>query len=172
MDISVIDASKINMVEGIHIGSHQAPTKIVEFINVRCPYSKKWFDQSFILLSQAVEEGKVERIIKLLDKDKESLQSGNRMHKYIPEYPSDDVLKTLSMIFETQNKWGSFSTLSDVELFAQKNLGLKLQSDDGTRNKIMIEAQEANIHYVPTVITGDVIFDETIAIDSLKKLLD
>ena len=83
MDISVIDATKVNTETGLHIGESNAPVKMIEFINVRCPYCRKWFEESEELLAQSVKSGKVERIIKLFDKEKESLQRGNVMHHYI-----------------------------------------------------------------------------------------
>ena len=43
---------------------------MIEFINVRCPYCRKWFEESEELLAQSVKSGKVERIIKLFDKEK------------------------------------------------------------------------------------------------------
>ena len=43
---------------------------MIEFINVRCPYCRKWFEESKELLAQSVKSGKVERIIKLFDKEK------------------------------------------------------------------------------------------------------
>ena len=74
MDISVIDATKVNTETGLHIGERNAPVKMIEFINVRCPYCRKWFEESEELLAQFVKSGKVERIIKLFEKEKESLQ--------------------------------------------------------------------------------------------------
>ncbi len=70
MDISVIDATKVNTETGLHIGESNAPVKMIEFINVRCPYCRKWFEESEELLAQSVKSGKVERIIKLFDKRK------------------------------------------------------------------------------------------------------
>ena len=51
MDISVIDATKVNTETGLHIGESNAPVKMIEFINVRCPYCRKWFEESEELCS-------------------------------------------------------------------------------------------------------------------------
>ena len=40
MDISVIDATKVNTETGLHIGESNAPVKMIEFINVRCPIAE------------------------------------------------------------------------------------------------------------------------------------
>ena len=76
MDISVIKASLVNDFNGVKIGSDTAPKRLIEFINLRCPYCKQWFEESYDTLDQAVAEVKIQRIIKLLDKDKISLHRG------------------------------------------------------------------------------------------------
>ncbi|NGW68846.1 thioredoxin domain-containing protein, partial [Staphylococcus aureus] len=101
MDISVIDATKVNTETGLHIGERNAPVKMIEFINVRCPYCRKWFEESEELLAQSVKSGKVERIIKLFDKEKESLQRGNVMHHYIDYSAPEQALSALHKMFAT-----------------------------------------------------------------------
>ena len=93
MDISVIKASLVNDFNGIKIGSDTAPKRLIEFINLRCPYCKQWFEESYDTLDQAVVEGKIQRIIKLLDKDKISLQRGNVMHEYIDADPKKALIQ-------------------------------------------------------------------------------
>ena len=63
MDTSIIDSTKVTTKNGLIIGEETAPVKMVEFMNVRCPYCKKWFEDSFDLLDGYVKEGKVQRII-------------------------------------------------------------------------------------------------------------
>ncbi|HBM5638150.1 TPA: thioredoxin domain-containing protein, partial [Enterococcus faecium] len=55
MDISVIDATKTNTQKGILYGSSNAPKKMVEFINLSCPYCRQWFEESYELLEEAVQ---------------------------------------------------------------------------------------------------------------------
>ena len=74
MDISVIKAEKTTTANSIMYGEDQAPKKMIEFINLACPYCRQWFNDSFDLLEEAVEAGKIQRVIKLFDKEKESLQ--------------------------------------------------------------------------------------------------
>ena len=103
MDISVIDATKLTQKQGF-IGESNAPVKMIEFINVRCPYCRKWFEESKELLAQSVKSGKVERIIKLFDKEK-SLQRGNVMHHYIDYSAPEQALSALHKMFATQDEW-------------------------------------------------------------------
>lgn len=104
MDISVIKGKLVNDFNGIKIGSDTAPKRLIEFINLRCPYCKQWFEESYDTLNQAVTEGKIQRVIKLLDKDKISLQRGNVMHEYIDTDP-EKALTQIQQAFETQTIW-------------------------------------------------------------------
>ena len=82
MDISIIKAKETNTTTGIKIGDENAKP-IIEFMNLRCPYCRKWFEESLPILTEAVAAGKVQRVIKLFDKEKESLQRGNVMHRFV-----------------------------------------------------------------------------------------
>lgn len=169
MDISIIKAEMVNDFNGIKIGSANAPKKIIEFINLRCPYSKLWFEESESVLNQAVAEGKVQRIIKLLDKDKPSLQRGNIMHEYI----SNDSTKALPQIKQalaTQETWKDFE-LEAVAVYAEKNLHLLQQPNQALQQEIRNEAAQANIQFVPTIILGEHIFDESIDQATLKNYI-
>lgn len=74
MDISTIKAEKVNTTIGIKIGSEDAPVKVIEFINLKCPYCKMWYEDSKDLLAEYVSAGKVQRVIKHFDKEKPSLK--------------------------------------------------------------------------------------------------
>lgn len=170
MDISVIDSEKVNYNDGIVIGTEEAPKKIVEFINLCCPYCRKWFLENEALLEMATENKKVTRIIKLLDKEKESLRPGNVMHCFVPRTDSCAALKAIKLIFATQEKWQELP-LSEVAVFAEQNLQLTRQETAEKSARIIAEAAAANIKFVPTVIVGEAIFDESIEAVRLQKLL-
>lgn len=119
MDISVIKGKLVNDFNGIKIGSDTAPKRLIEFINLRCPYCKQWFEESYDTLNQAVTEGKIQRVIKLLDKDKISLQRGNVMHEYIDTDP-EKALTQIQQAFETQTIWQDFE-LEAVAEYAEKH---------------------------------------------------
>lgn len=74
MDISIIDATKTNKTTGIMYGNENAPKQMIEFVNLACPYCRQWFIESYDILEEAVQSGRLLRIIKLFDKEKPSLQ--------------------------------------------------------------------------------------------------
>ena len=169
MDISIIKADKVNPQSGIFIGG-PAEKQTFEFMNVGCPYSKKWFEQSTEILSAAVDEGRLQRVIKLFDKEKASLQPGNVMHRYISKEDGQQALLDLTKIYETQSTWRALP-LEEVAQFAEETLKLTLQEDLTTTQNVIEEANEANIQFVPTVILGEHIFDENIPAETLAAYL-
>lgn len=169
MDISIIKANLVNDFNGIKIGSDTAPKRLIEFVNLRCPYCKQWFEESYETLSQAVEEGKVQRVIKLLDKDKISLQRGNVMHEYIDNNPAKAMIQ-IKQAFETQENWQDLA-LEAVAEYAEKTLGFIQQANQNLQGEIRNEAAQANIQFVPTIVLGDHIFDESIDEATLKAYI-
>lgn len=161
MDISEIKPTATNLTAGIQIGKPDAPHKLVEFINLRCPYCKKWFETNKDLLAEAVAAGKLYQVIKLFDKEKESLQRGNVMHRFITKNDPEKALTEIDQVFQTQETWGDM-TLEEVAAYAQNTLGLTEQPDSDTTAAIIAEAEAANIKFVPTVILDQHIFDESI----------
>lgn len=169
MDISVIKADQVTAQLGITVGEtgeHQS----LEFINVRCPYSKKWFEQSNEMLSVAVSQGKLQRVIKLFDKEKPLLQTGNVMHRFVSKTNGQQAILDLTKIFETQDIWGDLS-FDAVEKYAKETLNLTLQEDPETTKKVIKEAAKANIQFVPTIILGKEIFDENLSLEALAQFL-
>ncbi|MEY8445311.1 thioredoxin domain-containing protein [Enterococcus ratti] len=161
MDRSIIKAEKINTVTGILYGNMNAQKKMAEFINVACPYCRQWFNESYDLLENAVKKGQVQRVIKLFDKEKESLQRGNVMHHHITITNGEKALAEIKKIFDSQDEWKNLS-LTEVASYATNELGLSLQKDSQIFQKIIDEANEAIIRFVPTIILNGNIFDESI----------
>lgn len=171
MDISIIDATKVTTKNGLAVGKDSAPVKMVEFMNVRCPYCKKWFVESFDLLNEYVKEGKVQRIIKLLDKEKESLQRGNVMHHHINYDLPEKALTDLKQMYDTQDTWGNLS-LEDVAIFAEDNLQLPKKEETSIVQAVIEEAAAATIKFVPTIVIGEHIFDESITKEELIRYIE
>ncbi len=169
MDISVIKGNLVNDFNGIKIGSDAASKRLIEFINLRCPYCKQWFEESYETLNQAVVEGKIQRIVKLLDKDKISLQRGNVMHEYISADPEKALIQ-IQQAFETQEIWQDFE-LEAVAEYAEKTLHFSQQANQSLQSEIRNEAEQANIKFVPTVILDEHIFDESISESTLKNYI-
>lgn len=171
MDIEAIHAQATNTEVGIKIGNDSAPIKVIEFMNVRCPYCRKWFEESADLLEEVVKADKAQRIIKLFDKEKPSLQRGNVMHRYVPFEDEEKTLAVLNKIYASQAEWGNLE-LEEVKNYAETQLHLTPVIKEATTEAIIAEASEANITLVPTIIIGETIFDESITQEELKKLLE
>ncbi|WP_207940275.1 hypothetical protein DOK78_002249 [Enterococcus sp. DIV2402] len=170
MDISVIKTNKTNKDNGIFIGD-LAPKQLLEFINVRCPYCKKWFEESRELLNEAVNANKIQRIIKLIDRPKESLQRGNVMHRFVTTDHAQQTLADLTKIFATQAQWGNLS-LEEVAEFAKNELHLSEHNHLEYAQKLVEETEQATIKFVPTIVIGDHIFDENIDQETLTGYID
>lgn len=167
MDISVIKANETNQEYGILVGE-TAPKQLLEFINVRCPYCKKWFEETRDTLDEAIAAKKIQRLIKLVDRQKESLQRGNVMHRFVTTNDTQQTLADLTKIFDTQAQWGNLS-LEEVAAFAKNELQLTEHNHLDYAEKLVAETERANIKFVPTVIIDSHIFDETIDQDTLKS---
>ena len=89
MDISVIKAEQTNAKNGLVIGNGKHIMK--EFMNLRCPYCRQWFNESKELLANA----DVTRVIKLFDKEKPSLQRGNIMHRFVDTTNETTILSSM-----------------------------------------------------------------------------
>lgn len=137
-----------------------------EFMNLRCPYCRQWFNESKALLADA----DVTRVIKLFDKEKPSLQRGNVMHRFVDTTNESTILASIQKIFDTQEEWGDLE-LDEVATFAKEKLGLSENNHSTYSQLIVDEANAANIKFVPTIIVEEHIFDESISEDELKEIL-
>lgn len=170
MDITIIDQKEVNFTTGIKLGDQKASHQMAQFINLRCPYCKEWFENNQHLLQEAVTAGKLQQVIKLFDKEKESLQRGNVMHRYVTKQDPALALEQIREIFATQEEWQDLS-LEEVAWYAETKLALKEDFDEAMTTAIIQEAKAANIQFVPTVILDQHIFDESITTELLKSYL-
>jgi len=170
MDISAIKKEETNTKYGIQIGN-AAPKTMVEFINLNCPYCKQWFTESKEILEEAVVDGKINRVIKLVDRPKESLQRGNVMHRFVADDDPKQAISDITRIFDSQDQWGDMS-LQEVANYARNELGLTEHHHLDTAEEIVEETNQANITLVPTIILEDHIFDENIESSVLKNYIN
>lgn len=172
MDISQIKAAEVKPEVGIHLAkSENAKVKVMSFVNLRCPYCKKWHEESRDILTKFIEEGKIELVIKPFDKEKESLQRGNVTHRYLNYEAPFEAWLAMDKIFGTQDEWGNLS-LEEVAQYMETKLDLREQNNKEATKAIIEEAGRANVTLVPTVVVGEHIFDEHITPDELTALLN
>ncbi|MDN6194183.1 MAG: DsbA family protein [Alkalibacterium sp.] len=171
MDTSGIESEKVTTKGGIAIGSDTAPVKIIEFINLRCPYSKQWFEKSITILDAYVKENKVQRIIKHFDKEKPGLKKGNVLHRYLnhsnPEQAKDDI----AFYYAHLDEWGDLSE-EEIANYAKEKRKATLHDNKEHVEAILEETREANVTTVPTVFINDAIFDQKIAEKELEELIE
>lgn len=175
MDTTHITLTGIQSDLGILIGNPDAPVTLVEYINVRCPFCKQWFFDSKDLLADYRNNGKVKQLIKLYDKESPGLQMGNVMHRFIPTINSEDTLKVLELIYQTQEEWGNLDQVEQLEkiaTFAKNTLQLIPQDVEEQQIAIIKEAKKAGIQFVPTMVVNSHIFDQKIESSKLQDLLD
>lgn len=171
LDISSIKVSEVTIEGGIHFGNENAPVKIVEFLNLKCPFCKQWWENATPLLDSYVEAGKVERIVKLFDKEKPSLKKGNVIHRYLDYNNSDKTKEDISYFLAHQNKWGNLDE-PEVAEYAVSKRNLQVQENLAEAEKVILEAEKANVTLVPSVFIGEHIFDEHISNEELKEIIE
>ena len=171
MDTSVIKANKVNTTNGLKVGNPDAPVKVIEFINLRCPYSKQWFENSYETLHTYVKEGKVQRIVKHFDKESSGLRKGNLLHGFLNYEKPEKSLEDIYFFFDHLSQWGMLED-EDIKKFAEKNRKLENQNNKEEAKAIIDEAKEANVTLVPTVVIGEHIFDESISEEELVSYIE
>lgn len=167
-----MDVTQTNTITGIKIGRDDAPVKVIEFINLRCPYCRQWFDDSEATFAEYVANGRVQRVIKLFDKTKPSLAKGNIMHKYVPKEGQADTLEVIAKIYETQDIWGDLDEHEAISDYAETTLHLTIADDVASSKAIIQEADNAQIIFVPTMVVGKHIFDQKISQADFRSILD
>ena len=172
MDTSNMNADKVNVTYGFKIGPESAPVKVIEFINLACPYCKKWYFDTKDLLNEYVQEGKVQRVIKLFDKEKPSLKKGNIIHHHFDYKKPDEALMEIDYFLAHQNEWVMLGSHDEIAVYAAEKRGLKHQPNEIEINGILNETQEANVFFVPSIFIGDNIFDENISLEELKSIIE
>lgn len=171
MDISVINSKVVTAKGGFHFGDPDAPVKVVEFINLNCPYSKIWWENAPAVLDEYEKKGQVERIVKHFDKDKPGLAKGNVLHSYLDYSAPEQVRDDIDFYVEHINEWGN-ATKEDVANYAENRRMAEKQNNSVKAEAIIEETKEANIAFVPTIVIGEHIFDENISKEELKEIIE
>lgn len=171
MDTSSINRKAVSQKVGFHIGSTEAPVKTIEFLNLSCPYCKEWWDKSGSVLDPYVSNGKVQRIVKLFDKDKPGLRKGSILHTYLDYEDSDRTARDLDFYMRHFYEWAPLPD-QDLSVFAETQRQARKRDNRSRSEAIIKEAAEANVKLVPTVFIGEHIFDEHISTEELKDIIE
>lgn len=171
MDTSAINSQAVTTEGGFHFGDPNAPVKVVEYINLRCPYSKMWWENSAAVLDEYERNGQVERIVKHFDKEKPGLDKGNVLHSYLDYSNHEQARKDIDHYVAHMDEWGNL-TKEDVARYAEDKTNATRQNNTKESEAIVNETVEANVKFVPTVVIGSHIFDENISDEELRKIIE
>lgn len=161
------DYSKMTYEDSLKIGADDAPVKVVEYINLRCPDSKNYEENVTPYLKDLIAEGQVQRILKHFDKKKYPLEVGSVLNQYLNYDTPEETYAVIQQLFKEQNIWGS-ERLSQIPHIA-KEYGLELQAKNKDQAKnIDAEVAAANIEMIPTVFVGETAFIETVNLEEFK----
>lgn len=165
------DYSKITYNDSIKVGSDDAPLKIVEYINLRCPDSKHYEEKIVPHLFEYIVDEKVQRILKHFDKEKYPLEVGNLLNQYLDYERQDVTYRLMKGFFKHQDIWGKYR-LTAIPHFASLN-GFELQENNLKQSqRISKEVEEANIEFIPTIFVGQEAFVETIELEDFMKAIE
>jgi len=157
--------------DSIKLGSDDAPLKVVEYINLRCPDSKNYEENVAKYLDAYVKNGTVQRILKHFDKKKYPLEVGNVLNQYLDYDRPNETYEIVQQLFDKQASWGK-ERLADMPHVAGE-YGLSLQPENRKQAKRTDEEIKAvGIEKVPTVFVGDEAFVETIGLDEFKSAVE
>ncbi|EXJ22672.1 Protein-disulfide isomerase [Alkalibacterium sp. AK22] len=171
MNTEQINSEAVNQTVGFHLGQADAPVKTVEFINLRCPYCKEWWDKSGQVLDPYVSNGQVQRIVKLFDKDKPGLRKGNILHTYLDYEDRKRAAEDLNYYMHHFNDWAALPD-QDLSVFAETQRQARKQDNRSQSEAIVQEAAEANVRLVPTIFIGEHVFDEHISVEELRDIVE
>lgn len=159
MDATNIDFSKVSDDLGFRYGQADAPVKLYTYLNVECPFSRKFEQQNTAIIQEFVEAGKVQYIVKPVDRPTGHLRKGNVMHSYLTYDDPENAFKQLTEMFATRQEWTQLDE-EGVAKYAEDQLGYTKQNNDDTQEAIKAEAAEAGAKTVPTAYVFGQAFDE------------
>lgn len=163
--------SEITHEDSLKIGADDAPLKIVEYINLRCPDSKNYEENVAPFLNEHIKNGTVQRILKHFDKQKYPLEVGNVLNQYLDYNTPEETFEVIKKLFAEQNTWGK-NRLADIPHVAEE-YGLSLQADNREMaGRVSEEIKAVNVTNVPTVFVGEKAFVETIQLDEFKTAVE
>lgn len=159
MDATNIDFSTVSDDLGFRYGKADAPVKLYAYLNVECPFSRKFEQQNKAIIQEFVEAGKVQYIVKPINRPTGHLRKGNVMHSYLTYDDPENAFKQLKEMFATRQEWTELDE-AGVAAYAESQLGYTKQDHDDTQEAIKAEAVEVGAKTVPTAYVFDQAFDE------------
>lgn len=171
MDTTHIDFSKVDKDLGITIGNADAPLHLVSYINLCCPFCRKFHQQNKGLFRDYINQGKLKYTIKLFDRDKKDLRNSNILHQYIDYSDPEEANRLIDDFYSAQETFKHASETEVVE-WVEQTLGLKKQDNTEIAQKIREEGDQASVQFIPTAYLEGHIFDEHEDYMTIREWLD
>ncbi|MCO7127125.1 DsbA family protein [Sporolactobacillus shoreicorticis] len=136
---------------GFHFGSKEAPLKLTVITNLACPHCANYLKNYETELLPAIENKRLELILKPFDKPKVSLLKGNLVHLFLDYKDQAETNPIILQLFKDQAEWKAL-TGSELKTYLTDNYGLTAQPDN-TDYSLTI-TQEAIAFDATSVPTG------------------
>lgn len=159
MDATNIDFSTVSDDLGFRYGKADAPVKLYAYLNVECPFSRKFEQENTAIIQEFVEAGKVQYIVKPVDRPTGHLRKGNVMHSYLTYDDPENAFNQLTEMFATRQEWTELDEAGVAE-YAENQLGYTKQDHGDVQAAIVEEAKTVGAKTVPTAYVFGQVFDE------------
>jgi len=159
MDATNIDFSNVSDDLGFRYGRPDAPVKLYAYLNVECPFSRIYEQTNTALINEFVDAGKVQYIVKPVDRPTGHLRKGNVMHRYLTYDDPENAFEQLTTMFATRQEWTKLDE-DGVAKHAEEVLGYTVQDNDAVQEAIKEEAVQVGAKTVPTAYVFGEAFDE------------
>jgi protein-disulfide isomerase len=135
----------------LSFGQKDAPIKIEVFLNLACPYCATFFGMAEEVLTEYIENGQVEYIVKHYDKPREMLLNGTLINLFLDYENPARVKEILKELFATQGQWDQLNNQAIKHLLEDKyQLKEEPQNTEISLN-VTAEAIRRGVKMVPTV---------------------
>lgn len=164
-----IELTQVTTDNGWKIGRDDAPIKVIEYVNLRCPDCKESWELLQAYWQPLLEDGSVQHILKPVHKPKPFLEAGNHLQELLP-MSHIDYQTILTKIYNDQARWGAY-TEEELRRYVSEELGIELEETNTQLNTIEEEVKKAGVEYVPTLIIGKHVFVETVDLTEIESVI-
>lgn len=166
-----IDTNQISMEDTVTVGDKNAPVTIYEYINLRCPDSRRYLMERAPLLDDLVAKGQVKRVLKHRDVYRGKLYAGTLLNRYLPYGDDKKIYALIHHFTKHLDNWSEIKTEEGIQALAESK-GLTEQPDADERHERMLaETNQLHIRKIPTVIVGDSVFEEEVPVEAFKQVV-
>ncbi len=158
----------------LSFGKKYAPVKVEVFLNLTCPYCATFYAIAEDILTDYLDNGQVEFIVKHYDKPREMLLNGTIVNLFLDYENPSRAREIIKELFETQGQWDQLNNKDIKNLLNEKyQLKEEPKNTDVSLN-VTAEAIRRNVKMVPTVFINNLEFQypTELSADELKTFID